>query len=558
MLRSLSIKNYAIIEEVEFQFHDNLNIITGETGAGKSIVLGALNMVLGARADTKVLYDESKKCVVEADFELSSFVKTALEKEDDFDLDESQLLIRREINNRGKSRSFINDTPVTLNTLRKAGALLLSMHQQFDTLDINNEDVQRSYIDAMSNNSKIREKYNSRYQDYKEIKQELNSLKNQEKQSAQELDYLKHQLTELEQADLDTLELSSLESEFQTLSNAEEIKTVLGTFSQMVSEAENNISDQLTDVSKEMTSLSKINPVIADIKERLDEVNEELLDLQRKSENLAEETEYDELSVQELKDRLDLIYSLQKKHNKLEVNELRLIRDNIRLRIEKNDNLDEHITQLEQRLIRAQQTLDEHAGLLTASRKKSAPGFANSIEKILHKLSMPNAQFEVHFSHLGSYEPHGVDQIDYRFTANKGMSLGSIKEIASGGEMSRLALAIKSILADKTNLPTMIFDEVDSGVSGQVALIMGGLITKLSKKYQIITITHSPQVAAHGDLHFYIFKEDGATRTYTKVKELNPLDRKSQIAEMLSGDPPTPSALTNAQELIDMVSAHKE
>jgi len=528
MLKSLSIKNYAIIEEVHFDFNQNLNIITGETGAGKSIILGALNMVLGARADTKVLYDDSRKCIVEADFQISKNVKGRLSEEEDYDIDGDQILIRREINNRGKSRAFINDTPVTLQSLRKTGSILIDLHQQFDTMDINDADKQRSYVDALAGNDLIKEKYSKSFKEYRFIVSELNALKNKEKQSEQELEFLKFQLRELEHADLDHTNIETLESEFQTLNNAEDIKRILNNFSQIISNADLNISDQLTDLSKDLLSLSKINPIIANIKERLDDVNDELTDLQRQSENLAEETDYDETKITETKERLDLIYSLQKKHKELDINSLKKVRDNIQLRIERNDNLDEHIVTLENKLEKSQSELKHLAGKLTESRQKVAVGFSKSIEKILQKLSM-------------------------HFSANKGIPLNPITQIASGGEMSRLALCIKSIIADRTNLPTMIFDEVDSGVSGQVALIMGQLIGDLSEKYQIITITHSPQVAAYGDEHFFIYKEDSSERSYTKVRKLDEDGRINEIAHMLSGNPPTPSAVTNARELMDMV-----
>jgi len=553
MLKSLSIKNYAIIEEVHFDFNQNLNIITGETGAGKSIILGALNMVLGARADTKVLYDDSRKCIVEADFQISKNVKGRLSEEEDYDIDGDQILIRREINNRGKSRAFINDTPVTLQSLRKTGSILIDLHQQFDTMDINDADKQRSYVDALAGNDLIKEKYSKSFKEYRFIVSELNALKNKEKQSEQELEFLKFQLRELEHADLDHTNIETLESEFQTLNNAEDIKRILNNFSQIISNADLNISDQLTDLSKDLLSLSKINPIIANIKERLDDVNDELTDLQRQSENLAEETDYDETKITETKERLDLIYSLQKKHKELDINSLKKVRDNIQLRIERNDNLDEHIVTLENKLEKSQSELKHLAGKLTESRQKVAVGFSKSIEKILQKLSMPNAQFEVKINPLPAFEEHGNDDIVYNFSANKGIPLNPITQIASGGEMSRLALCIKSIIADRTNLPTMIFDEVDSGVSGQVALIMGQLIGDLSEKYQIITITHSPQVAAYGDEHFFIYKEDSSERSYTKVRKLDEDGRINEIAHMLSGNPPTPSAVTNARELMDMV-----
>ncbi|MEE9372322.1 MAG: DNA repair protein RecN [Saprospiraceae bacterium] len=553
MLKSLSIKNYAIIEEVRFDFNINLNIITGETGAGKSIILGALNMVLGARADTKVLYDESRKCVVEADFTISEAVKRRIYHEDDFDIENDQILIRREINNKGKSRSFINDTPVTLNTLRKTGAILIDLHQQFDTMDINDANKQRDYVDAMAGNEKVRTNYAKYFQDYKSTLSELNALKNKGKQSEQELEYLNFQLNELDQADLDELNLSNAESEYQTLNNAEEIKHVLNNFSQVITNSDPNISEQLSDLSKDMLQLSKINPTMASIKERLDDVNDELLDIQRQSESLAEEIEYDENKILELKDKLDLIYSLQKKHKESDINVLIKIRENLRVRIERNDNLDEHIIALERKLKLHEENLENAANKLTKSRKDVSSEFGKAIEVILQKLSMPNARFEVIIEPLLNYEDNGKDNIAYHFSANKGIPLNPITSIASGGEMSRLALCIKSIIADKTNLPTMIFDEVDSGVSGQVALIMGALIGDLSEKYQIIAITHSPQVAAYGDEHFFIYKEDSAQRSYTRVKKLDRDGRINEIAQMLSGNPPTPSAITNAKELMEMV-----
>ena len=552
MLKSLSIKNYAIIEEVEFEFNKNLNIITGETGAGKSIILGALNMVLGARADTKILYDHTRKCVVQADFAISENIKKRLALVEDYDIDENRIVLRREINNKGKSRSFINDTPVTLATLRDTGSLLIDLHQQFDSLDIKDPDMQREYLDAMAGNKQILAQYQKVFHEYKSISTKLKTLRNKGKQSEEELDYLNYQLEELEQANLDSLDLESVEAEYQTLNNAEEIKRILNSFEQVVSLAELNISEQLTILSKDFLSTAKFHPSIANIKERLDDVNDELADLVREAVNLAEDTEYDEAKIIEIKDHLDMIYSLQKKHKSSDTQELINIRDGIKLRINRNDDLDEHIAELEKNLTKCEKELLELSSKLTESRSSVTGTFATEITNILHKLSMPNAEFQVVIMELPEFEIYGRDRIEYQFSANMGIPLNPINQIASGGELSRLALCIKSIIADKTNLPTMVFDEVDSGVSGQVAVVMGQLITDLSQKYQIITITHSPQVAAHGDDHFFIYKEDKNNRSYTKVRKLNQQDRIREIAQMLSGDPPSESAISNARELLHL------
>lgn len=550
MLRHLSIKNYAIIEEVTFDFSKNLNIITGETGAGKSIILGALNLVLGARADTKILYDKNRKCIVEAEFQIFNYVKSKLKKTDEFDIENDLVVIRREINSHGKSRAFVNDTPVNLSVLRNTGSTLIDLHQQFDTLDVNDPSKQREYVDALAGNEKIRTAHSQKYEEYRSLLRELNVLRNQEKKSAEDLEYLKYQLSELGQADLDSLILEDLESEYKSLTNAEDIQQSLNSFSDRISESEFNISEQLTSLSKEFLPLAEFHPKIALIKEQIDDVNEELLSLQREAQSLSEELEYDEAKILELKDRLDLIYSLQKKHSKNQVSDLIELRDNIELRIQKNDNIEEHIADLEEKLPTVKSELRGLASQVSSSRLGVVGKFSKEIESILHKLSMPNAQFEVEISDLQDFEPHGRDNIEYLFSTNKGIPLNPLNQIASGGELSRLALCIKTIIADKTNLPTMIFDEVDSAVSGQVALIMGQLIDDLSQKYQIITITHSPQVAAHGNHHFLIFKEDRNDRSYTRVKKLDKEERVSELAQMLSGDPPSEAALLNARELL--------
>lgn len=550
MLSKLKIQNYAIIEDVIFDFGENLNIITGETGAGKSIVLGALNLILGARADSRILYQPDQKCVVEAFFSISERLKLHLDSFEDFDIDDHQVIIRREVNSKGKSRAFINDTPVTLAVLRNTGSQLINLHQQFDTLDINDPEMQREYLDALAGNTDLRLPYHEQFQNYKQAQQELKLLIDQGKKSAEDLDYLIFQLDELKQAGLDDLDLGSLESDFKALNNAEEISQALNHLSEMIVDSEFNVSEQLSTLSKELQPLAEFHLKIEQIKDRLDDCSEELLSLQREAQNVSDDLEYDEDKINHLKDQLDLIYHLQKKHRQNDIAGLIELRDGIELRIEKNDNLDEHIESLKQNLIKLEGILEEMADKISNSRKEVSSHFAIEIQAILHKLSMQNARFEVGILPLPRFESHGKDDIEYLFSANQGIPLNPLNKIASGGELSRLALSIKSIIADKTNLPTMIFDEVDSGVSGQVALIMGQLINDLSQKYQIITITHSPQVAAHGHDHFVIFKEDKNERSYTRVRKLNYKERVDELAQMLGGHSPSEAAIRNAEELL--------
>jgi DNA repair protein RecN (Recombination protein N) len=549
MIRRLFIRNYAIIDELDIRFSDGLTIITGETGAGKSILLGALGLIMGKRADTKVLYHTDRKCVIEGFFEVEKYELKRFFEEQELDYDH-EVVIRRELSPSGKSRAFINDTPVTLNILQGLTDSLVDLHQQFDTLDIQEESLQLRMLDALAGNKRLLDSYGGRFQEYQANRRRLHQLEQAASRSAREQEFLQFQLEEFEKADLEDGEQESLEEELERLNHAEEIKRISGAAFMHLSESEQSIVSQLQDVSVSIGQVSRYHSGIQGLSERLQGLLVELEDLAGELETVAEDTEHNPERQQEVQERLDLIYRLQAKHQVNSIEELLKIREELQQQIDAIGDQSAEIERLQRLLVEQEKELREMGDMLHEKRTTVIPEFEQKVQGLLSELSMMHARLKVEVSPLQEFTPSGTDAVQFLFSANVGSRLQSIRDVASGGELSRLALVTKSLVASAIPLPTLIFDEIDTGISGDVALKMGRILRKLSDEHQVVSITHSPQVASKADTHYFVFKKVQEDRTITKVRELNEDERIRSIAVMLSSNPPSESALANARELI--------
>lgn len=549
MIQSLHIKNYALIEVLNISFPEGLTIITGETGAGKSIILGALGLIMGERADTKALYDPTTKCVIEGRFKVGEYGLRDFFVNNDLDY-EDELIIRREITPSGKSRAFINDTPANLKLLQSLSAVLIDLHQQFDTLDIHQMGFQLRLLDALAKNKTLLHDYQEGYRTYSKIKSRLEQLRNQNASANLELEFKRFQFTELQEAELLADEQESLETDFASLSNAEDTKRSSAEAFQFLCESEQSIVDQLQTLTQSLQSSAKVDPAVSELQERLLSLTEELNDIGTALERHAEATDYDPERIQEMQARLDMIYRLQKKHQVTSIEELLTIQEGLQKDLSLFENVDEQIEQLTKQVETAEKKLRQQAQELSKKRRAVGPTFAQKVATTLADLAMPAAQLVVDIQELPQLSLTGLDEVQFLFSANKGSAPKPIKNVASGGELSRLTLVTKSLVASAMALPTLIFDEIDAGVSGDVALKMGYILRKLSNHHQVVVITHSPQVAARADEHLFVYKKEDGDRTMTKVRQLAAEERVRAIAVMLSQNPPSSSALENAKELI--------
>ncbi len=549
MIDRLIIKNYAIIEAQEIIFSKGLTIITGETGAGKSILLGALGLIMGKRTDTKVLYNDEKKCIVEGHFDISKYQLRSFFDEYDIDYDD-ELVVRREITPSGKSRAFVNDTPVRLNILQQLSGSLIDLHQQFDTLDIHNVSFQLRMIDALANNQKRLLKYATTFNGYQANRRKLSELKEQNDRAAREMDFLNFQLQEFNEAELIAGEQVELEESLQRLTNAEDIKRIMGGAFSQLSDSEHAIISQLESLSQSINSISAFHPNLGELTERYDSLLIELQDLAQEFEKIAEETEYDGERILEVQNRLDLIYKLQTKHNVNTLAELIEVQEGLEKQLNAYGDLSAEIEQLEQSLVSQEVDLRATAEILSKRRQGVIAGFENKVHQMLRQLSMEHARLRVAITPLEELNATGLDEINFLFAPNKGSDFLPIRRVASGGEISRLTLCTKSLVADAIPLPTLIFDEIDTGVSGDVALKMGRILKALAKRHQVVSITHTPQIAVQAHAHYFVYKKVKADRTVTNVKLLSETERVKEVAIMLSGSPPSSSAIENAKELL--------
>lgn len=549
MLKRLEISNYAIIESLELDLTKGLTIVTGETGAGKSILLGALGLIMGNRADTKVLYEADKKCVVEAVFDVSEYGIQSTYEAENIDY-EAETIIRRVISPNGKSRAFINDEPTTLSSLKALTDSLVDLHQQFDTLDLHSVSFQTKTIDALAEVTSDVGVYQSEYQQYALSKRKLAELQEKHRNANQEMDFLSFQKKEFDDAELMDGEQEEKEKILETLTNAEDIQRVGNLILHTLDENDISTIDDMQTLLHELSTVMAADERLSALYERLTNIQEELRDISKEAGNIADITEYDAEAIEEMNARLNLIYRLQKKHGVSTLADLLAIQEDISSQLAGFGDITQDITDLEITIKKLEQSLVIKAQAISKRRKAIAPKFEKDIHAMLTPLSMENAHIKVGFVDLKSPGPSGMDQITFLFAPNKGSDFKPLKDIASGGEISRLTLCIKSLVADAMTLPTLIFDEIDTGVSGEVASRMGEILAGLAEKHQVLSITHSPQIAAKADRHFFVHKNDREDRTVTAVRELDQQGRLTEIATMLSGNPPSAAAIENAKELM--------
>ena len=550
MLQFLTIENYALIDHLEFRPGQGLTVITGETGAGKSIIMGALGLILGQRADAKAVRSGAGKCVIEAQFDISAYDLEAFFAQNDLEYDASATIIRREIYATGKSRAFVNDTPVQLPLLRELGSHLIDIHSQHQNLLLGQDAFQLSVVDALAHNQAEYASYRAAYDQLKAHDSKLKALRAQAERDAQEADYIRFQFSQLDDANLVEGEQEELEAEQELLSHAEDIKSCLCQMHEGLDGEGDAVVQMLKSVSQKAHELSRIYPDIAEIAQRLESDYIDLKDIADEVDSRSEEVNYDPQRLEQVEGRLSLLYSLQKKHGKSSVEELIQLRDELFERIQHIDNSDEEILELEQQVKRLAAEATRQAAILTDTRKQAAQQLQKDLIARVTYLGMPNLRFQVSITPLNSLSPSGSDSLEFLFSANKNQPLRPAGEVASGGEISRLMLGIKSLVASARTLPTIIFDEIDTGVSGDIADRMGSVMKELSRHLQVITITHLPQVAGKGNQHFRVFKADTDEQTITHIEQLSSEQRVQEIARMLSGSDITPEALANARTLI--------
>lgn len=549
MLLSLSIKNYALIESLEIDFSNQFSIITGETGAGKSILLGALGLVLGNRADLTVLKDKSQKCIIEATFSLSNYTLEDFFKENDLDY-EKQTIIRREILPSGKSRAFINDSPVNLNELQLLSVFLIDIHSQHETRELLNEDYQFNIIDAVAKNEKRIASYRKGLEVLKKSKKELAQLIAEKESLSKEQEYNNFLLEELLAAKLKEGEQLELENELDQLSNVEFIKENLDKVLSVANEEQLGTIMTLTEIKQAIQKISGFSKEYAEFHERIASVLIELQDILEACFSNAEKIVNDPERLELVNTKLQTIYMLQKKHQVNTVEELLVIQNELDGKLLRFDDLDSEILKRQQEQDAIVEKVNQVAALITTARIEAIPVLKSQIESILSQLGMPDAQIVFDLQQTETFTKFGKDVITLLFSANKGMQIGPIKKMASGGEMSRIMLAIKAVLANYSKLPSIIFDEIDTGVSGEIAIKMGEIMKEMSKNMQVFAITHLPQIAAKGNQHYKVFKYNVNNDTLSELKLLNEQERIVEIAEMLSGKNISDSAINHAKELL--------
>lgn len=551
MLDTLHIRNYALINELKIQFDKGLNMITGETGAGKSIIMGALSLILGNRAEGKHFFDPLKKCVIEGEFSIGSYHLNSFFEENDFEYAD-HTIIRREIAPDGKSRAFINDSPVTLTILKQLGEQLIDVHSQHATLQINTEEFQFLVIDSVAGSFGSKQRYRENFFAYKRAKKELEEFKEMVKKAAIEQDYFQFQFDELDAAQLAAGEQEHLEVQQRQLENAEDIKRSLSGASHLMENDDTAILSRLKDAMAQVEGIASFLPEAADLSARLKSAWIELKDVTAELTSLEEDTQLDEGSLLEINERLSLLYLLQKKHHVDSVEELITLRDELESKLMAINSSDEQLERLEKDVVDKLAIAQDHAKDLSDARRKVLHIIEKDVRQTLSNVGMPNALLEINLEPLkeGEMRESGMDTIQFLFSANKGQGLQPIHKVASGGELSRVMLAIKSLVAKTSALPTIIFDEIDTGISGEVALRVGEVMESLAANMQVIAISHLPQIAAKGTAHYKVYKEDKANRTISNILRLDQEGRVKEIAQMLSGSNPTDAALEHAELLL--------
>ena len=549
MLQKLQIQNYAIIDEIAIDFSGNLNIITGETGAGKSILMGALSLILGERAESTALMNKEKKCVVEGFFTASGnkAIKQFL-KANELDVEE-ELVIRRELAVNGKSRAFINDTPVNLSQLKALSSLLVDLHQQFDTLELGDSDFQREVLDALAGNGNLLLDYLTVFNAYSKTKKELQELRQQQTAANTALDYNQFLFDELEEAGLKENELEEMDAELKLLSNAENVKQQLSAIYFELKDSDLPIVQQLKSLCNKLHSLQQYHGSIEQLTKRLLGAQAEILDIGEELESIDNGVHYSPERIQQVNDKISLGYKLLKKHNVNTTGELLAIKKSLQQKLHDILNISEEVVTKEKATAELLKNCEQLVAIITANRNKAIKPFTEKVNSLLAQVGMPNAIIKIQLQKVALHE-EGSDTIEFLFDGNKSGRFEPLRKVASGGELSRLMLCIKSLVAKKLQLPTLIFDEIDTGISGEAAKQVGVIMKELSAGHQLIAITHQPQIAARANAHYFVYKSIKGDKINTAIRLLSNDERITAIAQMLSGEKPTAAALENAREMV--------
>ncbi|MBK9391976.1 MAG: DNA repair protein RecN [Bacteroidetes bacterium] len=549
MLAKLFVQNYALIRELDIDLENGLTIITGETGAGKSILLGALSLILGSRADTSVLLDKDEKCIVEGTFRIENYDLKDFFKSNELDY-ESVTTIRREINPAGKSRAFINDTPVTLGILKEIGDRLIDIHSQHQTLMLHDNSFQLSVIDSFAGTSKLIQNYRGSYLNFRKLKKEYTQLKESYEKIRADMEYFQHQINQIGEAKFKQGEQEELEAEQEMFDHAEEIKSALNSSSVLLSSDETSILSLLREVKLNISKIKSFFPEAESIYSRTESSVIELDDLAFEIEKLASSVEADPKRLTQINERLDLLYSLCQKHRVATLNELIVKEEELKEHLKTLVSSDERLEELEALLTVEEKELASLSEEISSKRQKILLDVEIRITDLLKQLGMPNARFRIDFIKGTEFRPTGIDTAEFLFSANKQIAPENLAKIASGGELSRVMLSLKSLLSQNNNLPTIIFDEIDSGVSGEVADKVGQILSGMGRYMQVVNITHLPQVASRGTKHYHVYKDDTKDSTITRVRLLSADERVLELARLLSGSEVTETAMKNARELL--------
>ena len=550
MLTNLSIKNYALIENLAVDFKDKLTTITGETGAGKSILLGALGLVLGKRADSTTLKSSKDKCVIEAEFCILNYKLESFFEENDIDFD-NETIIRREILPGGKSRAFINDTPTTLQVLQALSERLIDVQAQFQTLKLSDISFQFQIIDALANNETKIESYQKGLKLFKELKKELNELKNKQESAKEQYQYNLHLFEELQQAGLQRDEQVQIEQSLDKLNNIEEIKLSLSQAQSIAKDDEIGVQSFLNSFANNLKNIAPYSDEYKGLYDRILSLKIEFDDIVNEIEGFNEHVSFNPFELEKLNDRLQLIYNLQKKHFVNNIDDLLIIQKELSKKVEAVEKFSGEILEKESEIQAIIEEIDKFANSIFRDRENAIPELIEKMEINLSNLGMENTRFEINLTHEDQYFTNGKDALQILISVNKGANFGELKKIASGGEMSRIMLSIKAILSEYLKLPTIIFDEIDSGVSGDISQKMAEVMQQMSENMQVIAITHIPQIASKGRQHYKVFKQDSSNNVVTQLKELSQVDRIAEIAEMLSGKNISNTAIEHAKQLLN-------
>ena len=550
MLTALSIKNYALIEELNVKFDKDFSIITGETGAGKSILLGALGLVLGKRADVTFLKNKEQKCIIEVEFNIEDYNLNSFFTNEDLDY-ENLTIIRREILPNGKSRAFINDTPTTLSVLNLLSEKLVDIHSQHQTLELADKKFQFKIIDALASNEKLLVSYKEQYSIYTKLQQELNQLIDSQQESKEQYEYNLYLFNELEVADFKEGEKETIEQELDKLNNVEDIKLNLNESIQIYDNEEVGLDSLLKLYKSKLSKIAPFSPLYKDLEGRIESIEIELNDISSEITRANETVSFDPEELEKLNDRLQLIYDVLKKHSVASISELLPIQESLSNKVYAVENASAVISQKRSEIEKTVVNLNTTAKKIHINRKTVIPKFIEKLESLLKGLGMENTRFQINLTPSESFLNNGKDELELLFSANKGISYGELKKIASGGELSRIMLSVKFILSKYINLPTIIFDEIDTGVSGEVSNKMGEIMQLMSTQMQVISITHLPQIAAKGNHHYKVYKEEKNGIIETQLRLLSQDERITELAEMLGGKKLSDSAIAHARALLN-------